>query len=197
MNKYLLTLISFLLFSQLSIAQEKGEKIESIKIAYLTEKLSIDPKTAERFWPLYHQYEDEMRQVIRESKRQNDDRSSEDILNQEQKAIDIRRKYSSMFQKVISNQQLTQLFESERDFNRMLIRRMNQRENRQGKVLRGLDMGNTTPRERMQERHENRREMRSRMQENPNRQEYQQREMPPRQREAPSRQEAPNTRKSR
>ena len=52
MNKHLLTLIAFLLFSQLSIAQEKGEKIESIKIAYLTEKLSIDPKTGERFWPL-------------------------------------------------------------------------------------------------------------------------------------------------
>lgn len=112
-------------------AQQRGEKIESIKVAYLSEKLNLDPKTAERFWPLYNQYDDEMRLVIQESKRANENRDADEILDQEQRALDIKRKYSAQFLKVISNEQLATLYRSEKEFYKMLLRRMNKMEQRQ------------------------------------------------------------------
>lgn len=115
-------------------AQQKGEKIESIKIAYLSEKLNLDPRTAERFWPLYNQYDDEMRLVIQESKRANENRDADEILDQEQKALDIKRKYSTLFLKVISNEQLATLYKSEKEFYKMLLRRMNKMEQRQDRM---------------------------------------------------------------
>lgn len=112
-------------------AQDRGSKVESIKIAFLSQRLNLDPKTAEKFWPLYNQYDDEMHKVLQDSKRTNDNRTAEEILDQEQKAIDIKRKYSVLFLKVISNEQLTSLFQAEKEFNKMLLRRMNKAEQRQ------------------------------------------------------------------
>jgi len=123
-------LLIFQIISFPATAQQKGEKVESIKVAYISQKVNLDPPTAERFWPLYNQYSDEMRKVL-DSKKATDNRSAEEILDQEQKAIDIKRKYSTIFLKVISNEQLTQLFQAEKEFNRMLLRRMNNMENRQ------------------------------------------------------------------
>lgn len=120
--------------SMLLQAQQKGEKIESIKIAYLSEKLNLDPKTAERFWPLYNQYDDEMRVVIQESKRANENRDADEILDQEQKALDIKRKYSTQFLKVLSNEQLATLYRSEKEFYKMLLRRMDKMEQRQERM---------------------------------------------------------------
>ena len=131
---YILNLFILLMFSISAIAQNRGDKVEGIKVAYLAEKLNLDSRTAERFWPIYNQYDDEMKQVIAESKKSNDSRDSEEILDREQKAIDIKRKYSTQFLKVISNEQLSQLFQSEKEFHRMLIKRMNKIENRQQRI---------------------------------------------------------------
>jgi hypothetical protein len=122
-----------ILIGQLAIAQPRGEKVASIKIGFLTEKLHLDPKTAEQFWPIYNQYDDEIRGLIQDKRNKDDQRSAQEILDQEQKAIDIKRKYSTQFLRVINNEQLGQLYQSEREFNMMLIRRMNKMENRQEK----------------------------------------------------------------
>jgi hypothetical protein len=137
--------ISFSTFAQ------RGEKVESIKIAYLSEKLNLDPKTAEKFWPIYNQYDDEMRTVIQESKKANDTRTVEEIIDQEQKAIDIKRKYNALFLKVLSNEQATKLYQSEKEFHRILLRRMNKIDRRAQFIQR--DPGDQMPnRQRMNQR---------------------------------------------
>jgi hypothetical protein len=130
-----------ILIGQLAIAQPRGEKVASIKIGFLTEKLHLDPKTAEQFWPIYNQYDDEIRSLIQDKRNKDDQRSAQEILDQEQKAIDIKRKYSAQFLRVINNEQLGQLYQSEREFNMMLIRRMNKMENRQEKKNNREDPG--------------------------------------------------------
>jgi hypothetical protein len=131
--KKIFLLVPILIVGQLAIAQPRGEKVASIKIGFLTEKLHLDPKTAEQFWPIYNQYDDEIRGLIQDKRNKDDQRSAQEILDQEQKAIDIKRKYSAQFLRVINNEQLAQLYQSEREFNMMLIRRMNKMENRQEK----------------------------------------------------------------
>lgn len=104
---------------------EKGERVESLKIAFISGKLNLDPKTAERFWPIYNQYEQELKVVAQEYKaaKKSDDVSADDLLDQQQKVIDLKRKYNSIFLKVINNEQLNRLYQAEKEFRQMVMRR--------------------------------------------------------------------------
>ncbi len=127
--KPLLTILLLLLASFTSFCQ-RGEKLESLKVGFLTNKLNLDAKTAEQFWPIYHQYENELMVVVQEKRRmnQNETRNADEILDQEQKALDIKRKYNTLFSKVISGEQLNQLYRSEKEFRQMIINRSQKRE---------------------------------------------------------------------
>lgn len=119
-------LIALCLSSHLVSAQGRGEKVESLKVAFIAEKLNLDSKTAEKFWPIYNEYEDEMRALIQQKKQvQKDQRSVDDILDQEQKALDIKKKYATQFSKLLSPDQVNQLFRAEKEFRQMLMRRAN------------------------------------------------------------------------
>lgn len=109
--------------SLVSVAQ-RGERLEALKVAFITERLSLDAKTAEKFWPIYNQYESEMRAFMQQRKKADDDISAEDMLENEQKALDIKKKYAPQFLKVISNEQLSNLYRAEKDFRQMIIRKM-------------------------------------------------------------------------
>ena len=50
--KHFISVILVIFFVQLSIAQSKYEKMKAFKTAYLTEKLELTPKEAEKFWPV-------------------------------------------------------------------------------------------------------------------------------------------------
>lgn len=119
-----------------SIAQNgKGQRVESLKIAYISGELNLDPATAEKFWPIYNQYEDELQAIIRERKRNNQDgRSVEEQLDQEQKVLDLKRKYSALFSKVLSPDQLTRLYKAEKEFRQMLLRRSQRNEARMDRM---------------------------------------------------------------
>ena len=66
-------LFSFLAGSQLAQAQPgpppDKSRIEALKVAYLTRRLNLQPEEAERFWPVYHKYADEMRDFQRNGSR--------------------------------------------------------------------------------------------------------------------------------
>ena len=60
MKKYLL--IFFVMLGSLSqIKAQDGEKIQSLKIAFITQKLQLTPDEAQKFWPVYNQYDNEIR----------------------------------------------------------------------------------------------------------------------------------------
>lgn len=50
-------------------AQDKpDEKIRSIKVAYITERLSLTPQEAEKFWPVYNDFENQKGEIHRNRK---------------------------------------------------------------------------------------------------------------------------------
>ncbi len=119
-----ITLFTIILFFLSVIAHSQDDKLRSLKVSYLTEQLNLDPQTAERFWPLYRQYENELKSVVQEKRRNgNETRNSYEILDQEQKALDIKRKYNDLFSKVLSNDQVNRLYQSEKEFRQMVINR--------------------------------------------------------------------------
>jgi Skp family chaperone for outer membrane proteins len=55
-----LTSILFILgFSIITFGQPNRDKIKTLKIAYITEKLDLSEKEAQQFWPIYNSYEEE------------------------------------------------------------------------------------------------------------------------------------------
>ncbi len=120
MKKFLLILS--LLFSTFLVlhAQDdnnpRGEKIEALKIAFITQKLDLTTDEAQKFWPVYNQYEQEIRNI-----------KGAEVIDNEEQLLNIRKKYKPSFEKILGPQKLNNLFNAERDFRSVLIRRLKNR----------------------------------------------------------------------
>ncbi|MEP6948823.1 MAG: hypothetical protein ABI863_06100 [Ginsengibacter sp.] len=132
MKKYILILL-FVVFGCASgvNAQDpvdtRAEKIQSLKIAFITQKLQLTSDEAEKFWPIYNQYDNEIHSLPKGG----------DVITTDQKLLDIRKKYAPSFDKVIGPQKLNKLFNAERDFRDILIRRLqNRQQQRMGPLRR-------------------------------------------------------------
>ena len=124
MKKYILLLIvmpgSFSGIKAQDGDVTKGERIEALKIAFITQKLQLTTDEAQKFWPVYNQYENEIRSL-------QIDHKNGPALENEEKLLDIRKKYKGSFEKVIGPQRLNRLFNAEIDFRTVLIRRLQNR----------------------------------------------------------------------
>jgi hypothetical protein len=121
--KRILTIL-FLIIASLSLgfAQDEqttlrnnGGKIEALKIAYLTNKLALSPEEAQKFWPVYNKYMEEIRttRLDAREKKQNEIVTDEKILT-------IRKKYSVEFGKVLSSEKVNTFFKAEKEFGNYL-----------------------------------------------------------------------------
>lgn len=110
-------------------------QLENAKIAFLTGRLLLTQDQAQRFWPVYNEFTAKRRDLNRGSRqlRQADpatltDQQARDNLNQafarRQQELNLDKDYAERFQKVISVQQVGQLFQAERDFTKEVIRRV-------------------------------------------------------------------------
>lgn len=111
------------------------DRILQIKIAKLTSDMKLTKGQAEKFWPIYHAFDQqrkEMRREIRQLSRnftEDDDayKKQERIQELKQKELDITRKYKSDFLRVISEQQYGIMLVSEERFNQVLLDRLKER----------------------------------------------------------------------
>jgi hypothetical protein len=136
MKKYLLILVLTIgfLFNAGAQAQEQdgGAKLQALKIAWLTKKLDLSPEEAQRFWPIYNKYIDEIRAIRQEQKQKG---TSE--IDTEDKILGVRKKYNGEFSKALSAEKANTFFRSERDFGNEIRkelqeRRMNRQLNKRG-----------------------------------------------------------------
>jgi hypothetical protein len=129
MKKILLILLlfsaSFSMQAQ-DAPNNRQEKIEALKIAFITQKLQLTPDEAEKFWPLYNQYNEEVKGISKNP-------GSNDVLENEQQLLNVRKKYKASFEKTLGAQKMNNLFNAEREFRNVLIKRLkarNQQRNR-------------------------------------------------------------------
>lgn len=129
----------------LSLAQNKDarQKIESARIALITERLGLTPEQAEKFWPLYNEYNQQRRALVQElqdtRKGMDMNNLSEDQSRQlmdmglkiKERQLGLEKKYSKQLTDVISNQQMLSLRKAEEDFRKMLIERLEERKRQQ------------------------------------------------------------------
>ncbi len=106
-----------LLYAQDDNDDPRGGKIQALKIAFITQKLDLTTDEAQKFWPVYNQYDQEIRNINR----------SGDVIQNDEQLLNIRKKYKPSFEKVIGQQKINKLFNAERDFRAVLIQRLKNR----------------------------------------------------------------------
>lgn len=137
--------------AQISSAQgEAGgkmyEKIESFRVAFLTEKLALTSEEAQKFWPVFNQYRD-ARKKIKDSdgskKRVEDMTDAEaeqfigNTLDIEQRELTLKRDTYLKLKSVLPLRKVAMLQGVERDFKEEILRkakemRQQRRDNRRG-----------------------------------------------------------------
>ncbi len=139
---------SFILCSCLSLgAQNEGpsrQRIEAMKVGFITEKVGLSTEQAQVFWPFYNEYE-EAKKAIRKKYRpsrkidqMSDAELETQMLNsfkQEQELLDLKKVFFTKAKSVISIRQIALLRSAEQEFNREVLKRMvNLREKRQQRL---------------------------------------------------------------
>jgi len=156
MKKLLFALILLLTSSTGVWSQQQGrplERIHAAKMAYITDRLHLSAEQSGSFIPMYNEYEKEIRETrqsfFKKYKGVNPDESDDatarqaidDNLDYQQQVIEIKRRYNDRFLKIISPQQLADLYKSEREFKQILMQRLRQQRNAGGRFNRGNGRG--------------------------------------------------------
>lgn len=124
--------------------RESREKIEAKKIAFITERLDLKPDQAQKFWPVYNEFQDKLMEarksqleIIRPSRDEPNPMSqmSDAELNKmmdtrfklEREELDIKVEYHERFKKVLEIQQVAKLYKAEHEFKRVLFEEMREK----------------------------------------------------------------------
>ena len=111
-------------FSQDSLGiQNEGGRIQAIEIAFLTKRLNLSPEEAQRFWPIFNKYREEIRAVRGAGNRQ-----GVPVIVIQQQVLDLKKKYSVEFERVLGRARVNNFFQAENDFNKILLRTQAERQ---------------------------------------------------------------------
>lgn len=115
------------------------DKIEAIKIGFLTEKLDLSSAQAVVFWPLYNEYSSKKKELkakasgILAENRLNQ-MTEEQVLNElkvlnqmRTEELELDKEYMAKFSKVISNKQVAKWYLAEKEFVRILLRKLEEK----------------------------------------------------------------------
>ncbi len=115
--------------------REARERVEAMKVGFLTNRLNLTPEEAKVFWPVYNKYQDEL-EGLRKSRRENlvnakmnfeemVDKDVEKAVDSElgfrQSELDLLKKYHNQFKQVLPIKKVAQLYRAEEDFKRELL----------------------------------------------------------------------------
>jgi len=129
----------FILSINMMQAQErrsKEERIQALKVAFITEELDLTPKQSQGFWPLYNELQAKLKQLKKSRIKRLDidnmpdselEAILENYLKVEEEKVALHRTYTQRFKKVITIRQVIKLTQSEHRFRKELLRRAKER----------------------------------------------------------------------
>jgi hypothetical protein len=133
MKKIIPLIAICILMTQLAFAQAEGDprgsRLKTLEIAYLSRELNLTPAEAEKFWPVYYKYSDEMKSTQK-------NREGGDVIERQQQMLDIRKKYKADFTRILSAERTNKLFEAEVRFRELVKRELQERRQMQQNRLR-------------------------------------------------------------
>lgn len=118
--------------------EKSREMIQAHKIAFITDRLDLTPDEAQRFWPVYNEYQDKREVVQKEMFRDfdlknididalTDEQATEVADNQiikAQKLLDVQKEYHIRFKEVLPSKKVLKLYQAEKEFQHELLRKI-------------------------------------------------------------------------
>ena len=136
----LLVMLTAPLMAEPTPPEEMGnEKIEALKIGFITNKLKLTPEESQKFWPVFNQYEAEKKQIrqstigaVKELKEDGDFTNAEaeqaiaKYVEFKARDLDLIKKYVSEFRKILPATKVAKLITAEEHFKKMLMKQVQQ-----------------------------------------------------------------------
>ena len=148
--KKIISAVALLMFVTLSvIAQppvmgdhDRKEKMEALKVGYLTKELELTADEAKVFWPVYNQYTAELETIkknratkLLDAKTNFDSMSDADIAKTienefayQQQELDLKKKYNAEFKKVLPMKKVAKFWVAEQKFKLYLLEQLKQKQ---------------------------------------------------------------------
>ena len=101
--------------------QAKQSSIQALKVAFITKDLYLSADEAQKFWPVYNCYTDELKKIKKDCK--------DDVLAGEEKSLMVKKKYNADFKKILSSdERANKVFRAERDFANFIKKELQERQ---------------------------------------------------------------------
>lgn len=117
---------------QAHMSKEVRERIEAQRVAFITQQLRFTPDEAARFWPVYNEYRDALKDMRDDFERPDLETISDEEagviiekhLQQEQRKLELKRSLLTRLRTVISARKVLMLQKAEIEFNREMLRKV-------------------------------------------------------------------------
>lgn len=114
-----------------------SEKFKAMKVAHITEKLNLTSAEAEKFWPIYNEYQAKKEVIYKELKtlkratkddKEVSDAEIETMLNKrieaKQNDANLEKEYLAKFKTALPIRKVGEFYKAEESFKRELLRKM-------------------------------------------------------------------------
>jgi len=140
MKEFTILMILLLSCTGILLGQSENgqERIQTAKIAFLSQKLELTPEEAQKFWPVYNEFNQKKKDIqierriarLEMEKSSFSDDDAKKIISDEFKArkneLQLEEQYFQKFQEIITPKKVVKLAHAEREFNSRIIKRMQQ-----------------------------------------------------------------------
>ena len=110
-----------------------GDRIEALRIAYISEQLNLTPAEAQKFWPVYNAYRNDLK-AVQQRFPAGAELTAEQQLALEQQKLDLKVKYKPQFESALGAVKLNQLYNLEHKFQERLREIREQRIQQRGNL---------------------------------------------------------------
>jgi hypothetical protein len=125
-------IIMLLLLLKPLVHVAQGDKVELLRVAFITKKVELTDAEAEKFWPVYNEYNDKIKAIrknVRMSYRKRveplSEQDAEDLyqldIKSKQAEVDVHKQYSEKIKTIIGVKKLIRLRVAEEEFKREMI----------------------------------------------------------------------------
>ena len=135
----ILCLLATTVFSQKNKADRNAhkEKIQAMKVGYITAKLNLKAAEAQKFWPIYNEYDAKMDETRKSIRRLHKNAAAIDEMTDaqieqmiakhnsaRQKELDLINEYHARFKVILTIKKVAKLYKAEQDFKRELLKKL-------------------------------------------------------------------------
>jgi hypothetical protein len=136
MRKYFyIFILLWLAFNCESQTNSKRDKIEELRVSFITQKVNLTSQESQQFWPLYNEFNDKL-DNLKKTYRLNyiknfnadiiSDKEAEALLTAElilkQKELDLNKEYYEKYKKILPIKKIALIKMAENDFKKELIK---------------------------------------------------------------------------